>query len=305
MKDKISIGFVILHYVSIDETVQCIESIQNLKTNESFKIVVIDNASPNGTGEILKNKYRYTNNIEVILLEENFGFSKANNLAAKHCIEQYNIDFLVVANNDIIFIQEDFIERIIESFKEEEFYVLGPDVYAFKVDKHQNPLNYGARTEEEIDEWIKWSEDWYNNTRYNLLKEKLKENKFINNVYRKFKPIKSTSSSYIPIDKTVKQKNMCLQGSCLIFSKLYLNYYQSIFYPETFFYHEEDILAYKLKKNNHLSIYDPKLIVYHDESIATSKAFKNKVKKLKFQHENMIKSANIYRNLIINDKNNK
>lgn len=303
MREKITFGFIILHYVSIDETIQCIQSIQNFKTNESFKIVIIDNASPNGSGKILKEKYKNTDDIDIILLEENIGFSKANNLASKHCIEKYDVDFLVVSNNDIIFIQKDFIERILNVFKQEKFYVLGPDVYAFKVDKHQNPLNYSARSKDEIDEWIKWSEDWYNNTIYNLFKERLKENKFILSIYRKLKPIKqNTKSKYIPIDKTVRQRNMCLQGSCLIFSKLYLNYYKSIFYPETFFYHEEDILAYKLKKNNHLSIYDPNLIVYHDESIATSKAFKNKVKKLKFQHGNMIKAANIYRDLIVNDK---
>src|SRR4051794_14015753 len=109
MKNKITVGFIILHYVSIEETIQCINSILKLKTNEPYKIIIVDNASPNNSGIILKEKYDKSENIEVLLLDSNIGFSKANNYAAQYCLDKYDVQFLVVTNNDVIFIQNDFV----------------------------------------------------------------------------------------------------------------------------------------------------------------------------------------------------
>ena len=51
-----NISFVILHYNTIGETRNCVKSILKLQDELSFNIIIIDNASPNGSGEILKNE---------------------------------------------------------------------------------------------------------------------------------------------------------------------------------------------------------------------------------------------------------
>ena len=44
-------AFVILHYRAIDMTKTCVERIEALEGNSH--IVIVDNASPNGTGRLL------------------------------------------------------------------------------------------------------------------------------------------------------------------------------------------------------------------------------------------------------------
>ena len=48
-------AFVILHYRAVEMTRTCVERIQAL--DGSKHIVIVDNASPNGTGRILKEEY--------------------------------------------------------------------------------------------------------------------------------------------------------------------------------------------------------------------------------------------------------
>ncbi len=56
------ICFVILHYMVLEETVKCIESIEAQGVDSfSVKIIVVDNASPNGTGKMLQEKYKNSN----------------------------------------------------------------------------------------------------------------------------------------------------------------------------------------------------------------------------------------------------
>jgi len=51
--------FVILHYMALEETIQCVESIRGNVIGEK-KIVVVDNCSPNGTVKELEARYRVT-----------------------------------------------------------------------------------------------------------------------------------------------------------------------------------------------------------------------------------------------------
>ena len=55
------ISFIILHYKNIKDTIECIDSIKNIKTNKKVTIIIVDNNSLNQDEvEKLKN---YTNDI--------------------------------------------------------------------------------------------------------------------------------------------------------------------------------------------------------------------------------------------------
>lgn len=57
--------FVILHYMALDETIQCVESIRGNIDGEK-RIVVVDNCSPNGTVKELEERYRETEEVKVL-----------------------------------------------------------------------------------------------------------------------------------------------------------------------------------------------------------------------------------------------
>ena len=47
--NEYSIGFVILHYNTMKETADCAESVKKKIDTPNYHIVIVDNASPNGT----------------------------------------------------------------------------------------------------------------------------------------------------------------------------------------------------------------------------------------------------------------
>ena len=70
------VGYVVLHYLSIKDTIKCVDSIKKAHGEEQFYIAVIDNASPNGTGETLAKYYEEEENVSVVLNSKNIGFAK-------------------------------------------------------------------------------------------------------------------------------------------------------------------------------------------------------------------------------------
>ena len=51
MSEKKKFGFVVLHYCTLDMTKKCIAAIQEKMAQADYEIVVVDNASGNGTGK--------------------------------------------------------------------------------------------------------------------------------------------------------------------------------------------------------------------------------------------------------------
>ena len=96
------IYFVVLHYQNIDDTINCLNSIKKMKKIDdiNIKIVLIDNKSPNNSGKVLKKMYENDPIIHTILLDENLGFSKANNIGYKYAKEN-KPDMIIVNNNDV------------------------------------------------------------------------------------------------------------------------------------------------------------------------------------------------------------
>ena len=97
-----SISYVILHYKNLDDTIKCIESLLRT-TNKDSNLIVVDNGSGDGSGEKLKKKYQDMQKIKVLLLENNVGFSKGNNAGYTYAKKNYDSDFIVVTNNDVVF----------------------------------------------------------------------------------------------------------------------------------------------------------------------------------------------------------
>ena len=141
-------AFVILHYRAAEMTRTCVERIRAL--NGSNYIVIVDNASPNGTGELLAEEYAGEDNITVLLNQENAGFARGNNLGIRWVCENLKADFVVVLNNDVEILQKDFAVRIGEIYRENPFDVLGPDIVSVFSGIHQSPKSLKGCTLESV-----------------------------------------------------------------------------------------------------------------------------------------------------------
>ena len=101
---KSKICFLILNYITYDETVKCVESIFNNIDTKNFDIVIVDNCSPDKSGEKLVNRYINNSNIHVLLNKDNIGFLAGNNVGYIYARNKLNSEFIVMLNSDTFLI---------------------------------------------------------------------------------------------------------------------------------------------------------------------------------------------------------
>ena len=77
-----------------------------------FRIIVVDNASSDGSVEFLEREFR---DVIIIRNPENFGFAKAINTGLKYSLENGRPDCILLLNNDIE-LEKDFLSKGIATF---------------------------------------------------------------------------------------------------------------------------------------------------------------------------------------------
>jgi len=285
-KKDYKFAFVVLHFLTLEDTIECVNSIINNVDFTNYKIVIVDNGSPNGSGSILKKNFYNNDKITVILNEINLGFAKGNNVGFLHAKYKLKADFIALINNDTVIQQSDFISKIIEKFEFSNFHILGPDIISTKDGAHQNPRPRTLQNKEELRGQIK------------LYRTKLLLNYFfLDNILEKTKK-RFIKKPFITVSETTgpsweKEKlNVKLHGSALVFSPLYVELYEGL-YPKTFIYSEEAILYFIAKRDNLKTIYSPAIRILHKEDSSTNEIFKKNYKKRRFYYKNFIKSGKV------------
>ncbi|HOO78967.1 MAG TPA: glycosyltransferase family 2 protein [Lachnospiraceae bacterium] len=123
----------ILNYQGLEDTLHCIESIRNIKY-DNYRILVLDNASKDGSVEAIKERYP---NLEVLEMENNLGYAAANNIGIENAI-QAHADYIGLLNNDLL-VDENFLTVLIQSMeKDKTIGVTGPVICDFLSDTIQS-----------------------------------------------------------------------------------------------------------------------------------------------------------------------
>ncbi len=283
--------FVILHYMTLEETSRCIDKLLT-ETEGEKEIIVVDNHSGDGSGRQLQEAYQDTDHVTILLQEENSGFARGNNAGYAYAAEKFQPDFIVVMNSDIELCQKDFITRIEGIYEREKYAVLGPDIFSTRIQRHQSPKRTSEVTCEEL--------------------------KQIHETYRK----RCSSKILVPLRCLLKQigqlknlvygrraekagvahdqiyYNVPLHGSCFIFSEIFIEARRQAFYPETFFYLESEILDYECRLAGLKTVYDPSVQVIHRQNVSTDKVYRSELKKVRFMNRCMYESAGAFLKLM-------
>ena len=272
------ISFVILHYQAVDETISCIETIIE-KVSGNKKVIVVDNGSPNGTGELLQEKYKGFDCVCVVSTKKNLGFAKGNNIGFQEA-KKDNPDFIVVMNNDVFLKQDDFTDRVYAAYNNSKFDILGPDIFSTKTNDHQNPQREQNYTLEELKAAqrklrFKDSYKWMLRIKYlfplSVEKPSIKEH-------------------YTKERKT----GVVLHGACYIFSKSFIERHNECFYGKTFMYYESYILHYLAQMENLHMVYEPAIQVLHHEDVATNLSYTSRYSKSVFVNKCLLDSCEAF-----------
>ncbi|MFA7326318.1 MAG: glycosyltransferase [Candidatus Kapaibacterium sp.] len=91
MQPNIDISIVIVNYNVKDFLSQCISSIHKSTTNLRYEIIVVDNASTDGSEVIFGEQSKSEDNFYYIYSKSNLGFGKANNLGFNEAKGKYTL----------------------------------------------------------------------------------------------------------------------------------------------------------------------------------------------------------------------
>lgn len=94
----VDVSIIIINYNTLNLTKNCIQSIRNNTKNVSYEIILVDNASPDRSGDILEKWTSESTDIIFIKSNKNLGFGRANNLAYKQTSGKY----IFLLNSDTI-----------------------------------------------------------------------------------------------------------------------------------------------------------------------------------------------------------
>lgn len=294
------ICYVILHYKNLTDTINCLESLKNTAPQNS-EFIVVDNGSDDGSGEKLKERYRDNSHCHFLVLPENVGFSKGNNEGYQYAKNEFKPDFIVVTNNDVVFYQKDFEDKLEYIYQETHFDVLGPDIYVPRHGDHQSPMFKTAISVPQLKKEI----DEYNYYRNNPLKfnRRLKLHAFKNMLCSKLKVVNYLYSKLRGkdiLDYRKRYIDVGLQGACLIFSKRFINKEDKAFDPEPFLYEEEVFLFYRCQKKGYKMVYDPSIAIRHEEAASFKNANKDNIERLKFMLKHHVISREMLLDYLIN-----
>lgn len=300
--------FLILNYNTSKETEECIRSIEKLKQDgDKIQIVVVDNDSKDDSLTKFNELYTLKKNIHIICNKKNEGFSKGNNYGYQYIWENIDTDFLIMINSDIECRQVDFLKYIKDIYNETHFWVLGPDVYAFHMKIHQNPIRRDLpgleKQKAELEKQKK--------TLQNYIQKRNQGKKYVSKFNRQV--LEEYFYKYgkrFHLDRLKKgnlnyknqYENVLLHGSAIIFSRKYIEKYKHVLYPEPFYYGEEDLLYLKCQRNGEKMIYDPRIKVWHavGASATKTKGKRYTIDREIFQYENYIQTKKMFINVMQN-----
>lgn len=222
--------YVILHYKTLDLTKECTEKI--LRNFPESKIVIVDNFSNDGSAEKLREIFP---SVSVLSTEKNLGFAKGNNTGYEFAKKNYNADFMVVMNNDVMIDDKDFENKIIAK----HFDITGPDIITPE-EKHQNPLLKQPYSSLRI-----FKQNVIDTFRLFCLKTGLFEKKILSTY-------NSASQTFHKESVNLENITDCvLHGACVVYSKKWIENEEFAFLPLTFLYGEEMLLYDYAKKKGY------------------------------------------------------
>ena len=115
------LSIIIVSWKSKDLLKKCVKSIFAHVCDVQYEIIVIDNASDDGTAQMLREMTRSFALLRMTVNRENLGFAKANNQG----IREAKGDYVLLLNPDTEFIDDSFLSAVAKMESDERIGVLG------------------------------------------------------------------------------------------------------------------------------------------------------------------------------------
>lgn len=239
MKDYYDCIFVLLVYANTDDLKEYIESVARLEFRK--KIIVVnsyyDDLSAQNANQIARD-YRCD-----YICVENKGYSAGNNRGIEFAVKNYEFEYLIVSNPDMVVQSFDF-----DYLKSLKCGVVGPKIVTMN-GKNQNPFYVDKKR--------------FPKAEYYFLRKRNKLGYF--SIIMLNKIVKMIFFAKRFIFRIHESRVYAVHGSFIIFHKETLEKMGSPFDENIFLFCEEMALAEEMKKNGVTAIYTDKIVIKHKE----------------------------------------
>ena len=278
----VKLSFVILHYLACATTQACIRTLLSTFGGD-VHIVVVDNASPDGSGAKLREMFSSIPRVHFVLLESNLGFASGNNAGYRYAVENLSADFVVVMNNDVLIEDPSFADGIASEYRAKPFAVLGPDIYSPDAGLHQSPSLLRPMSRDLVVDRMRSIQKKNRCFLYHYMSWKLKIH------FHLAQEKKPANSSF-----DVPHEDCVLHGACYVFSPDFIKARpREAFNPSTFLYCEEEILYWECRRQNLEMRYTPSLHVKHLEDRSTVAAFASDCRRTRMKQKRLEESLKV------------
>lgn len=258
------IGVVILNYNTWEATAKLVEALQKQTVAPDLAIVLVDNASPNGSYDhLLELKDQYANVVAVLQTGANLGYAKGNNYGLLWLDENIHPEYVVIANNDIE-LPDDCLETLAARFPSLERACIISPVQLLPDGRKVYSWNLGS--------W--WSD--------------VKNLSFLYRWFQKKKSISMKAQSREAHAVELSPMPVELIPGSFMFASFERFKEIGFFYPETFLFVEERFVAYATRQAGYQNYMLPDMTYLHNHSQTINTAF-SQVKKYKMQYDGWLK----------------
>ncbi len=125
------LGILLINYKAHEEVLHYVQH-ELTKIRLPYQVAIVDNSCDPIETDALKEGFAKNGSLDdyvhVLQSAENIGYAKANNWAAQYLMERYEIDYLLISNTDIEFVDDDVIDYLVEKMKREKIVHIGPAI---------------------------------------------------------------------------------------------------------------------------------------------------------------------------------
>lgn len=114
---------------------ECLESLMRHGGRACREVIVVDNASTDGTPELIAELYP---DLRLIRNPENYGFSRANNIGMEQCTS----DYICLVNSDVVFSEDCFTPMLRYLDEHPEAAMLGPRMMGTDGHVHRSTMRF-------------------------------------------------------------------------------------------------------------------------------------------------------------------
>ena len=279
------IVFVILHYETTEDTKKCINSLLQY-LSDSVETVIVDNGSSKGKLTDIAALYESNEHVYFIYSEKNLGFANGNNIGFIYAKDELCADIIILANNDLLFVQDDFIQVLRKKVSEIQFDVAGPKIISLVDGLNQNPVPKLYSSLKDVNKRI---------FKFRVLK--------LLSFFNLDLVLKNKMSSGIPrVNEYNHESDFQLHGACIILANKFVKKHDGLC-SMTFMYGEESILKFQTETEDMRMTYIDDLIVYHKEGSSTQAIWGKGKKSRQFYYKWNIDSCKVLLSLMKGKKN--